>query len=255
LGKRGLSATESPARVRPVLTKLTAGKRRKARRRFGRPKWRVSPLGVIGSQHLGETFDMAIARNMTTNPARQPLSGNRPLFAGEDAAAYDSLLSRVSDVVKPADILEEIWLQDVVELSWEVTRLRRTKAEFLNSSAHRGLRKVLDGLLGWKEGQDLTARWAARNPDAIKLVAGSLTAAGMTMNTVMAQTLVASINEVERIDRLTAAAELRRNAMLREIADYRSGFAAQLRRATSDFEDAEFKVISSRPELPAEASA
>ncbi len=41
----------------------------------------------------------------------------------------------------------------------------------------------------------------------------------MTMDTVMAQTLAASINEVERIDRLTAAAELRRNAVLREIAD------------------------------------
>jgi hypothetical protein len=78
-------------------------------------------------------------------------------------------------------------------------------------------------------------------------VASSLAAAGMTMNTAMAQTLVASINEVERIDRLTAAAELRRNAMLREIADYRSGFAAHLRRATADIEDAEFKVISSQP--------
>jgi hypothetical protein len=43
--------------------------------------------------------------------------------------------------------------------------------------------------------------------------------------------------------------------MLRGIADYRSGFAAQLRRATADIEDAEFKVIPSRPELPAKASA
>jgi hypothetical protein len=43
--------------------------------------------------------------------------------------------------------------------------------------------------------------------------------------------------------------------MLREIADYRSGFAAQLRRATAEVEDAEFKVISSRPGLPAGASA
>ena len=81
---------------------------------------------------MGETFDMATARNMTTNPARPPLAGHRPLFAGEDAAAYDSLLGRVSDVVKPADVLEEIWLQDVVDLSWEVGKLRRMKAEFLN---------------------------------------------------------------------------------------------------------------------------
>jgi hypothetical protein len=118
----------------------------------------------------GETFNMPTARNMATTPARPPLAGHRPLFAGEDAAAYDSLLRGVSDVVKPADILEEIWLRDLVEPSWEVTRLRRTKAEFVNSSAHWGLRKLLDGLLGWKEGQDLTAQWAAQDPDAIKLV-------------------------------------------------------------------------------------
>ncbi len=114
---------------------------------------------------------MATARDVTTASTRQPLPGHRPLFAGEDAAAYDSLLGRVSDVVKPADVLEEIWLQDVVELSWEVARLRRMKAEFLNSSAHRGLLKLLDGLLGWKESQDLTAQWAGKDPAAVKLVA------------------------------------------------------------------------------------
>jgi hypothetical protein len=199
---------------------------------------------------------MATARNMTTSPARPPLSGHWPLFAGEDAAAYDSLLGRVSDVVKPADVLEEIWLRDLVELSWEVTRLRRTKAEFVNSSAHRGLRKLLDGLLGWREGQNLTAQWAAHDPEARKLVASSLAAAGMSMNTVMAQTLAATLGEVERFERLTAAAELRRNAMLREIADYRSVFAARLQRATADIEDAEFEVVASqvvasRPALPA----
>ena len=43
----------------------------------------------------GESIDMPTARNMTTNPARQPLPGNRPLFAAEDAAAYDSLLGRM----------------------------------------------------------------------------------------------------------------------------------------------------------------
>jgi hypothetical protein len=198
---------------------------------------------------------MATARDVTTSSAHQPLAGHRPLFAGEDAAAYDSLLGRMSDVVKPADVLEEIWLQDVVDLSWEVAKLRRMKAELLSSSAHRGLRKVLDALLGWKESQDLTARWAGKDPDAVKLVAKSLAGAGMTMDTVMAQTLAASINEVERIDRLTAAAELRRNVMLHEIADYRAVFAAHLRRATSGIEDAEFKVVLPRPALPPQGRA
>ena len=203
---------------------------------------------------------MATAPHVPTTPARPPLAAHQPLFAGEDAAAYNSLLARFSDLVKPADLLEEVWLQDVVDLSWEVTRLRRSKADFLNSSAHRGLRKVLDPLLGWKEGQDLTAQWAAQDPEARKVVESSLAAAGMSMNTVMAQTLAGALSEVERFERLTAAAELRRNAMLREIADYRSVFAARLQRATADIEDAEFEVVASQavaspPALPAGGSA
>ena len=71
----------------------------------------------------------------------------------------------------------------------------------------------------------------------------------------MAQTFAVSIDEVRWIDRLTGAAELRRNAMLREIAGHRTGIAARLRRATSDIEDAGFKVTPARPELPAEGSA
>jgi hypothetical protein len=197
---------------------------------------------------------MATAPHVTTTPSRPPLA-RQPLCAGEDAAAYDTLLGRFSDFVRPADLLEEVWLQDVVDLSWEVTRLRRSKVDFLNSSASRGLRKLLDRLLGWREGQDLTAQWSAHDPEARTLVAKSLAAAGMSMNTVMAQTLAEALGEVERFDRLTAAAELRRNAMIREIAEYRSVFAAHLQRATTAIEDAEFKVVASRPRLSAAASA
>lgn len=203
---------------------------------------------------------MPTARNVTTTPPRPPVAGHRPLLAGDAAAGYDTLLRRVSEEVKPAGVLEEIWLQDVVDLSWEVLRLRRQKADFLNSSAHRGLRKVLDGLIGWKEGQDLTAQWTAKNPEALKLVASSLAAAGWSMSTVMAQTLVAAIREVERLDRLTAAAALCRNAMLHEIAGHRAVLAARLQRATAkiahaEIEDAEFKVIASPPVQPAGGAA
>lgn len=198
---------------------------------------------------------MTTASDVTATPARPPRAVHRLLFAGEHGATYDSMLRRVSETIKPADLLEEVWLQDVVDLSWEVERLRHSKAEFLNSSAHRGLRKVLEPLLGGKQGQDLAAQWAAHDPKARKLVASTLAAAGMSMSTVMAHTLAGALGEVERFERLTAAAELRRNAMIREIAQYRSVFAAHLQRATDAIEDAEFKVVESRPGLPAGGSA
>jgi hypothetical protein len=44
------------------------------------------------------------------------LFGPAPLFEGEDTAAYDELLVRISETVKPADIVEEIWVRDIVDL-------------------------------------------------------------------------------------------------------------------------------------------
>ena len=52
-------------------------------------------------------------------PTKWSFFGPAPLLDGEDPAAYDELLARVSGGVKPSDILEEIWVRDVVDLVWE----------------------------------------------------------------------------------------------------------------------------------------
>jgi hypothetical protein len=60
--------------------------------------------------------------------ARLALFGPPPLIEGEDPAAYDELLVRISADVKPADILEDIWVRDVVDFTWEILSLRRLRA-------------------------------------------------------------------------------------------------------------------------------
>lgn len=64
-----------------------------------------------------------------------------PLIEGEDTAAYDDLLARISGAIKPSDILEEIWVRDVVDLTWDAFRLRRLKAKLLTATAHEGRRR------------------------------------------------------------------------------------------------------------------
>ena len=49
--------------------------------------------------------------------------------------------------------------------------------------------------------------------------------------------------KIEQIDRLTALAESRRNAVLREIERHRSTFAQLLRDKVQDVQDAEFETI------------
>ena len=77
-------------------------------------------------------------------------------------------------------------------------------------------------------------------------VDAALAAAGLTMDAVMAQTLALKIDEVERIDRMIAGAEARRNVALREIDRHRATLAAALRQAADEVLDAEFKEIPPR---------
>jgi hypothetical protein len=59
----------------------------------------------------------------------------------------------------------------------------------------------------------------------------------------MAQTLSIKLDDIERIDRMIAIAEARRNAILREIDRHREVLSQNLRRAVQDVEDGQLQVI------------
>jgi hypothetical protein len=178
---------------------------------------------------------------------RLALFGPPPLLEGEDTTAYDELLVRISGAVKPADILEEIWVRDVVDLVWEAFRLRRLKANLMTAVAHEGVEKILTPRLGWSRANDLAKAWARRERDAIKQVDELLASAGLTMDAVMSQTLSLKLDDIDRIERLIATAEGRRNAILREVDRHRTTWGQNVRRAVQQIEGAEIKVIETKP--------
>jgi hypothetical protein len=79
----------------------------------------------------------------------------------------------------------------------------------------------LTPLVGWGEADDLAKAWTARKPSALKRVDKILASAEMTMDAVMAQTLSLKLDDIERIERMIAMAEARRNIILREIEWHR----------------------------------
>jgi len=89
--------------------------------------------------------------------ARLALFGPPPLIEGEDAAAYDELLVRISADVKPADILEDIWVRDVVDFTWEIFALRRLKVNLMTATSHKGVRAILQPIIGYSKADTLPA--------------------------------------------------------------------------------------------------
>ena len=171
------------------------------------------------------------------------LFGPPPLFDGEDTKIYDQLLTQVSTTVMPTDIFEDIWVRDVVDLTFEVFRLRRLTANLIKANAYKGLSETLSPLVGWSQAETLAEGWAARKSDVAEEVNKTLTSAGLTNDSILAQTFSLKVNDIERIEHMMALAEARRNATLREIDRHRQTLGQKLRRAAQQLEDDQFRVI------------
>ena len=74
--------------------------------------------------------------------AVKTIFGPPPILPEEDLHAYEELLAQVTAHVKPTSVIEEIWVRDVVDLSWEILRLRRIKTGLVSRAFRRCLRRL-----------------------------------------------------------------------------------------------------------------
>jgi hypothetical protein len=183
--------------------------------------------------------------------------GPAPLIEGEDAGAYDEFLVRISCAVRPADIFEEIWVRDIVDLVWEALRLRRFKASLVTAGTRSAMAQLLESRLGWPQAEGLARSWAAREPGALAAVNEHLAVAGSGLEALAAQGLCIRLDNVERIDRMIMTAEARRNATLREIDRHRETLGRRLRQAVAEAQaqDAAFEVVEVEPATAEEGIA
>src|SRR5271166_5793861 len=128
-----------------------------------------------------------------------------PLLPGEQEADYLALVVRIVAVAQPRDAIEELLTRDVIDLSWEILRLRRLKAGLLRASIGGGVGRVMGSLgydrKGYGYSKEVGARWAAGEKRAHVEVEAALQKAQLTIEDVMAETLESKIDSFERFDR------------------------------------------------------
>jgi hypothetical protein len=92
------------------------------------------------------------------------------------------------------------------------------------------LNRVMDDVRDCRA-KELVQQFVRREPFATKMIDFFLTKAGVSMDTFMAEGLVRSLDDIERIDRRISIAEDRRNATLREIDRHQAALGETLRRS------------------------
>jgi hypothetical protein len=90
----------------------------------------------------------SITSDLVTVPR---LFGPPQLLQGEDAAAYDELLGRVCAAIKPIDVIDEIFIDDLVSLQWELLRWRRLKSNLMRTCGVTALKYFLNANLDYDQ--------------------------------------------------------------------------------------------------------
>src|SRR5208282_310642 len=178
-----------------------------------------------------------------------------PLLPTEAEADYLGVAARIVAVAQPKDPIEEFLTRDVVDLTWEILRSRRLKGGLLRAAVSKGVHRILL-TIGYGLGpfgqdkepaENFAATWASGNAGFRREFEERLKNAGFTMDEVMAEAFAAVIDPFERIDRLLASAEARRNNALREIDRHREALGAAVRRGVDEVQDAEFQDVETGP--------
>jgi hypothetical protein len=109
------------------------------------------PRAVVAFVSKKSKNKTKVGRTSVSEEAQLALFGPPLLLEGEDTAAHDEFLIRIRAAVNPVDIIDDMFIADVVSLEWEVLRWRRLKLSLIRT---RGL-KALEGFLATKLEYDL----------------------------------------------------------------------------------------------------
>lgn len=173
--------------------------------------------------------------------ARPTILPTAPLLVTESKDEFERIRHALNEEIKPRGIIEQMYVSDIAYLVWEVLRLRRSKAAIINSAYRAALKELITQLL-LEPGQssyqlgdepDKLARDWFSDPTAKKQIAGLLREFELNETAIEATAIRKSADDLERIDRLTASAEARRDKALVCIAQYRGDFGVLLRESTN----------------------
>jgi hypothetical protein len=172
-----------------------------------------------------------------------------PLIDGEQEDDYTALQDNCLKAVGPKNAIERIWLQDVIDYSWEAIRLRRAKAALIQIARKAAVELLLTECLGGdyrakKNAASLTQGWSIKDAEDVETVHKLLEEHGYNTDAIMALAITIKLGDLERIDKLIASYNTRRDAALRELEKRRDILAGRAREFTENtIIDAEVEIL------------
>jgi hypothetical protein len=205
---------------------------------------------------------------------RKEVFGPPLILQDEDSARYHLLLERFYTDLKPKDVTEENYVEDIAYWTWELWRWRRMKICLIEATIPAAMVWVMGAPshmqladIGNAHDVDAKSRRPIIHEEHLKKTKEVRAEMEQTLaehgiqfepaskpvkdfilinDTIRTRAFLEQFDFVERIDRMIATAENRRNACYRELDRYRASIGLAWREKIQNIEAAEFKVIKPR---------
>lgn len=196
-------------------------------------------------------------RPLAKIPASKPplglakLFNDPPLLGSESREEYDGLFSAIIDALKPQDAIAWLFVRDYTDLSWEIRRERRVKAQIVESARNAVVVDLLTPVdlsafaafapSGTNLSGDRTdlIKWQ-KDPKSRPAIEKRLADRGDDESVILAKAYIQAAADIDAIDRRIASYERRRMAALTAVEAYSEKFARRLQAASSEVIDGEF---------------
>lgn len=158
---------------------------------------------------------------------RPALMALPPLLITESQKEFDALHTAIERQIKPGDVIEEMFVDEIACIAWEIRRLRRCRAAIINMAFEPALEHLLARLpclwrdSSYESGTQIDARDWFTDAEARKEILKLLGQYQLDESAIEAAAIQHSFRELESLDRMVTAFEARRNRALRCITEYR----------------------------------
>jgi hypothetical protein len=187
--------------------------------------------------------------------------GDAPLVGDEKQEDYDAFSDAIVSTMSQPDVINQLYLKDFVDLSWQIRRERLILADIIRlykkevvldllKTAYKKLSGPIESLTTVDRflGADREAQRWLGDPAARKEIDADLEARGYSSSTVLALAYREGAAEIDMVEQRIASYEIRRLMALREIERRNEKSARQLKKSTSDLIEGELGAFKEAAE-------
>jgi hypothetical protein len=146
----------------------------------------ILPLNITASK------EYPMAKDNFRRPTDLPLP---PLLISESDEEFNALREALYKELRPNGIIERMYVEEFVDLAWQIARLKRCKAGVINLAFHQASKNILWELL--EAGPDVARDWIFY-PKMGKQVEAGLASYKLDSSVIIAEAIKAKAFELAR---------------------------------------------------------